>query len=491
MTKLTSILRWPQASLQRSLFCYVVLPMLLLSGLAIRFGLSFTHELVTQSLRTDLELIGRAIRLPVSDALQRQDGNAIVANLESVFTIGQVYGAAVYDTNGALVAATGIAEDDLSHSLLASEVVRTGEQQESYRAVAGWQVYSQFLPVIDRSGRIHGLLQITRRASDFEQSLARISQIAWLSWGALALLSFIIMLFGFNKAVGRYLLQLVDSMRRVTQGDMQHRAARAGPAELQEVAQCLNTMLDSIHQAEQQIQQQRQHQQKIEQQLKEQEKMATFGQLVSGVAHELGAPLTVIDGRVQRVLRLHQDDDTTRQLQAVRNQVQRLSYLVKQLQAFAYAPASARHLLQLPHLLQQAIQNLSYELHSSDPHPVLQQPCPEIRLEADSARLELAIVNLLRNAAQAARSSVTLTLTTEPGKAIIDIRDDGPGLPDGYSVEQLLSPFVSTKEQGKGTGLGLAIVQQIISEHGGRLLLENLPEGGCLARIELRTDVVR
>lgn len=486
MTKLSTFVRWPQASLQRSLFCYVVLPMLLLSALAIRFGLSFTHELVSQSLRTDLELIGRAIRLPVSDALQQNDGHAILANLESVFTIGQVYGAAVYDTEGRLVAATGIAEDDLSHSVLASEVVRTGEQQESYRDVAGWQVYSQFLPVIDRGGRIHGLLQISRRASDFEQSLTRISHIAWLSWGALALLSIIIMRLGHNRAFGRYLLQLVSSMRRITQGDRQHRAGIAGPSELQEVSRHLNTMLDSIQQAEQQILQQRQHQLLIEQQLKEQEKMAVIGQLVSGVAHELGAPLTVIDGRVQRVLRQHNDDDTSRQLTAVRGQVLRLSRLVKQLQAFAYTPLKSHQPLQLNLLLQQAIQNLSYELQSSDPQPELLHPCPDTLVQADHARLELALVNLLRNAVQAAEHQVTVQLSQRQGEAIIDICDDGSGLPPQYSVSQLLSPFVSTKEQGQGTGLGLAIVQQIIQEHQGQLSLKNRPQGGCHVRITLK-----
>ncbi|MCH8536421.1 MAG: DUF4055 domain-containing protein, partial [Alkalimonas sp.] len=86
MTKLSNIRHWHQASLQRSLLFYVVLPMLLLTGLAIRFGLTFTNELVTSSLRSDLELIGRAIRVPISDALLQQDTEAINAHLESVFT---------------------------------------------------------------------------------------------------------------------------------------------------------------------------------------------------------------------------------------------------------------------------------------------------------------------------------------------------------------------------------------------------------------------
>jgi signal transduction histidine kinase len=477
VTKLSSLLRWPQGSLQRSLFCYVVLPMLLLCGLAIRFGLSFTHDMVSQSLRSDLELIGRAIRTPVSDALLSGDGNAILANLESVFAINEIYGAAVYNTSGRLVASTGLAETDLTRSLAASEAVRTGEQQESYSVVSGWQLYSQFMPVTDRSGRIHGLLQITRRASDFEQSLTHLSRLAWLSWGALALLSFLIIRFGHNKAIGRYLWQLQGSMRRVAQGELQHRAVLSGPAEFQEVGHGLNAMLDSMQQAEHQLRQQQLQQQLLTQQL--------IGQLVSGVAHELGAPLTVIDGRVQRVLREHTDEDTERQLQAVRNQVSRLSTLVRQLQAFAYTPGAQRQPLSVAELLQQAIHSLSFELQAEDAQPQLQQPSPKVTLHGDPGRLELALVNLLRNAVQAATSSVSVQVEVNAGELAISVLDDGAGLPPQFSTEQLLSPFVSTKAQGRGTGLGLAIVQQIVLEHEGKLLLSNRPEGGCCVRITL------
>lgn len=488
MTKLSRVLGWPQSNLQRSLFCYVVLPILILTGLAIRFGVSYSQQLVSQSLSSDLELIGRAIRIPVSDALLRGDGHAIVANLESVFSIGQVYGAAVYDTEGRLVASTGLAEADLSNSALAFDVVRTGQQADAYRAVEGWQLYSQFLPVIDRGGRIHGLLQITRRASDFEQSFSYLSKLAWLSWGALALLSFVIIRFGHNRAIGRYLWRLLGSMRQVENGQASHRAEVSGPAELKEVSRGFNSMLDSMQQAQLQLASQRVQQQQMEQQLKEQEKMAVIGQLVSGVAHELGAPLTVIDGRVQRVMRRFDDPDTERQLQAVRNQVSRLSRLVKQLQVFAYTPITERQVQSLDTLLQQALQSISFELQHNEPQPQLQQPCPAILIHANAARLELALVNLLRNAVQAAKQQVLVSVSCDAGQVTICVVDDGPGLPAQFSVQQLMSPFVSTKAQGRGTGLGLAIVQQIITEHQGELTLANRAEGGCMACIILQQE---
>ena len=75
------------------------------------------------------------------------------------------------------------------------------------------------------------------------------------------------------------------------------------------------------------------------------------------------------------------------------------------------------------------------------------------------------------------------------GEVAISVLDDGAGLPAQFSAEQLLSPFVSTKAQGRGTGLGLAIVQQIVLEHQGQLLLSNRPQGGCCVRISLPLEV--
>lgn len=485
MTKLLSIQHWHQASLQRSLLLYVVLPMLLLTGLAIRFGLTFTNEMVTSSLRSDLELIGRAIRVPISDALLQQDTDAINAHLESVFTIGRVYGASIYDTDGNLVAATGVIERDLSDSQLASEVVRTGQQQDGYRSVSGQSLFSHFLPIIDRSGQIHGLLQISRKGSDFEQSLSRLSTLAWLSWLALALLSLLIMWRGHRRVIGEPIHALVSSMRRVAGGDTDYRAQVHGPTELQEVARGLNQMLDEIKAAEQQLLHQQKQQRHIEQQLKEKETMAAIGQVVSGVAHELGAPLSVIDGRAQRLLRQQPDEDSQRQLQAIRGQVLRLNHMVKQLQAFAHTPVASWQQIPLAQLLQQAIQGISYELQHDEAPPEIIPPCPEIMLLVDSPRLELALINVLRNAIQAATHRVIIVTELQQEQLHIRVQDDGQGLSNNLTTEQMMSPFVSTKPQGKGTGLGLAIVQQIMQEHHGSITLRNHSAGGCEVTLTL------
>src|SRR5690554_4792553 len=104
------------SSLQRTLLLFVVLPLVLLTALAIRFGLDQATQFQNQRLKNDLELIGRAISLPVGTALNNRDWQAVNLALDSVFVLGEVYGASVFDVDGNRIATAGITETDLSDS---------------------------------------------------------------------------------------------------------------------------------------------------------------------------------------------------------------------------------------------------------------------------------------------------------------------------------------------------------------------------------------
>lgn len=473
------------SGLQRTLLLYVVLPLLVLTGIAISFGLDEAAEVEDARLRGDIELVGRAIRLPISDALIRGNLTTVRANLDSVFSIGRVYGASVYDVNGVMIASAGIVESDLSQSLLAEQVVTTGEQQDSYREVAGRDVFSQFLPIQDRGGQIIGLLQITRKAQDFERSFSQLRQIAWITWLVLAVATVAILVFGHYRAVGQHVDKLVASMRRVAQGERDHRASTDGPEELREVAQGLNRMLDSIATAEAEIQRSQAQEAKLNQQLQASEKMAAIGQVASGVAHELGAPLTVIDGRARRLQQAHADTESQRQLNAIRGQVQRLTSMVKQLLAFSRTPVTTAQKLSVPQWLEQAYTSIGFEMDPQQAQLVPAQVEADVWVYGDPQRLELALVNVLRNAVQAAHHKVEVTVVADEQTIRIEVLDDGEGLPEGLTTEAAVRPFQTNKAQGQGTGLGLAIVEHILSDHSGTLALANAESGGCRVTLKL------
>jgi len=480
---------WSLSSLQRRLLIYVVVPMLMISGVAISVGLQVASDEANERLKSDLELLGRAISLPISDALLNNDLSTVQANLDSVFNIGRVYGASVYNVYGQQVAEAGITETDLSNSQLALQTVQTGVKQDDYRRVEGRDVFSQFLPIVDRGGRIIGLLQINRRASDFDESFKTLSQYAWLSWAAFGLITIAVLVFGHYRGVGRHVVALKDAMLRVAEGNRSTRVTPAGPSELQEVAQGFNRMLDSITEAEQELEQRREHEASLQQALREQEKMAAIGSVASGVAHELGAPLTVIDGRASRLLRNHKDEDSQRQLKAVRGQVQRLTGLVNQLLAFSRTPVQQREAISLRDLIATAMTSIEFEQDKGSAKVVIKE-LVDVILKVDIKRLELALVNVLRNGLQAAESEVLVAAEFADEGVIITIDDDGEGLPESMK-DKALQPFETNKPQGKGTGLGLTIVKHVLNDHNGELSLTNNPNGGCRVTLSLPAQCLR
>lgn len=106
---------------------------------------------------------------------------------------------------------------------------------------------------------------------------------------------------------------------------------------------------------------------------------------------------------------------------------------------------------------------------------------PSLNLEVDPGQLEQALINLVKNAVEAVDGGgVRLSWRRERDSVVIDVDDDGPGLPDS---DNLFVPFFTTKPSGNG--IGLLLCRRIVEAHGGVLSLDNRPEGGCRARLRL------
>src|SRR5699024_9095104 len=145
--------------------------------------------------------------------------------LGSVFVLGEVYGASVFDVAGNRVASAGVTETDLSDTTIPARIRTTGEGQEAFSQIAGRNLFSHFLPLFDTGGQVQGLIQITRRASDFGRVLQQLTVIAWAVWGLFSLAILAAVLLGHYGGVGRYVDNLLAHMRRVADGDLAHRAA--------------------------------------------------------------------------------------------------------------------------------------------------------------------------------------------------------------------------------------------------------------------------
>lgn len=477
---------WGLNGLQRTLLLFVVLPLVLLTGLGIRFGLDQANQYQEQRLKNDLELLGRAVSIPIGNAVNNGDREAVESALRSVFVLGEVYGASVFDVDGNRIASAGITVKDLTATTIPARIRFTGEGQEAYSQIAGYRFFSHFLPVFDTAGQIRGLIQISRRASDFDRALGQFTLIAWLSWGLFSLAILASVLLGHYGGVGRYVDKLLAHMHRVAAGDLSHRALLEGPQEVASLAQGLNQMLDSIEQAHRELDAHRAAETQLVARLKDNEKMVAIGSMAQGIAHELGAPLSVIDGRARRLERVGSlNEQQQRNLSGIRTQVSRLTRTVHQLLDYCRPAATQPRALTASVVINDVIEAISPELEAKGCQLTTQLPPGLPAFLADAGRLELALLNLLRNALQAAENGIGIYVAANSRWLVIRVIDDGQGLPENCSPARLTQPFFTTKSPGEGTGLGLAIVQAVAEEQGGYFTLSNHVDGGCEACLML------
>ncbi|MDX2352277.1 sensor histidine kinase [Stutzerimonas xanthomarina] len=477
---------WQRTStLRGALLLKVVIPLV-----AIMLGFSFlmlwtVERNSERRLQEEVELVARAVRLPLSDSLEKKHERTSQQVLESVLGVGRVYGAYLYDDQGELVAFAGAIEPDQDQTSI-QELTADGKRRGGYQRIRGREVYSYFLPLEQSGGRINGLLQVTRRWNDFERDTRRLRFIAGISAAVLALAAVCIVLLGHWSAIGRHLQQLTQSMARVADGDRKHRAPRSGPQEIAVLGRALNQMLDSIADSEQRMAEQKTREAELEARLRRSQQLAAVGRLAAGVAHELGSPLSVIDGKAQRVLRSETLEDGQRKgLLQIRSQVQRLSEIVRQLLDFGRAAGRPVRRMPAEVLAHSSAAAVADELAVLNVTLQLEAAPEPLFCEVDPPRFEQALTNLLRNAAQASPGGqVLLRWWREEGCLLFQVEDDGPGVAEQHRAA-LFEPFFTTKPVGQGSGLGLAVAHGVVAECGGRIELVESSLGGAAFRISL------
>jgi len=251
-----------------------------------------------------------------------------------------------------------------------------------------------------------------------------------------------------------------------------------------------NHMLNSIQKAEQQLEQQRRAQAKLEQELRRSEKLAAIGRFAAGTAHELGSPLSVISGKVQRSLRnAHLDLEHRQVFLTIQNQGLRMQYIIKQLVDFTRSNP-IRYAAAVPsRLAASAAAAVAEEGKANRATISLRGAKDAARIMMDPMRVEQALINLLRNAIQSARG-VSVLLSWQQGEEWVCfcVEDNGPGIPMEKRSE-IFEPFYTTKQVGQGTGLGLSVVHAVAEEHGGRVEVDDSRMGGACFRLMLPAKV--
>jgi two-component system sensor histidine kinase HupT/HoxJ len=259
---------------------------------------------------------------------------------------------------------------------------------------------------------------------------------------------------------------------------------------------------------------------RTQQQLLHSEKMASLGQLVAGVAHELNNPISFVLGNVHALSKYSErlrryiaaqharlpEAELQRQREALRidhlladlpsliegtlEGAQRTADIVHGLKRFSAMDPEERKPVNLIEVIERAI----HWVQKGRPAPVQVRwvPLQACTVLGSAGQLQQVMMNLLQNAFDALSAVpepmvwVEMGCTGDPQRSSVrvTVRDNGPGIPPEHLL-RIFDPFFTTKPVGKGTGLGLSISYGIVEQHGGRLAARNAEGGGAEFILEL------
>jgi len=233
-------------------------------------------------------------------------------------------------------------------------------------------------------------------------------------------------------------------------------------------------------------------------------KLASIGELASGVAHELNQPLMVIRGTVQLICRSVRrnnlnNDELMEQLDPIERNTKRMMNIINHLQTFSRQSKGEFRRLDFNKVVKGSFTLINEQLRLRNVEVMEAYASDLPPVQGSETRLEQVIINLITNARDAmdrqeenskgadeTKKMLRISTSEARDNSHVEIRitDSGKGIPPG-DLDRIFDPFFTTKEVGKGTGLGLSISYGIIKDHGGEIQVTETGPAGTTFRISL------
>ncbi len=228
----------------------------------------------------------------------------------------------------------------------------------------------------------------------------------------------------------------------------------------------------------------------LEQKAQFSSRLASVGELASGVAHEINNPLTAVIGYAHLLLdRKDIPGDIRRDIEVINEGAQRVAGIIKKLLVFARQARPERTYVDINEIINTTLELRAYSLQSNNVKVILQFD-PDLPMTvADPGQLQQVFLNLIMNAETEVKSvhgGGRLAIKTErAGDSLrVSFKDNGLGIAK-ENLERIFNPFFTTRRIGQGTGLGLSVCHGIVTEHKGRIWAESQLGKGATFVVEM------
>jgi len=469
------------------------------------FELARERDHLVGGLEHELRLIGTSVVVSLEDALRDGDPGQIEQHLASIERADPSVDVAILRRGGAVDASSPGMTSSAGLEETAQRAIATSAYAMLVEEEAGGRLVVA-LPYPEGVAAPEGAVVVTRPLDEVEAHL-RSARNAIVGSSLLLFGTTTVLLFLFVRwNLSRPLQALSAAMQRVMAGDL---SARAGgpPAghldadsrhdEVGALARQFEAMVGELSAARGRLAEAVESRATLERGLQRLDKLATLGQLSAGLAHEIGSPLQVMQGRTRALLsdRARDPDEVRRIATIVNEQADRITRIVEQLLRFARRtpPPLAAVALEAPvravlDLLEHAARQgeVALELDAAPGVP---------RVRADVDGVQQVVLNLVKNALEATARGGRITVLLRPTEtagadgraragARLEVVDSGCGMSEA-TLARLFEPFFTTRAALGGSGLGLAVVRSIVVAHGGTVAASTVAGVGSRFTVDL------
>lgn len=471
--------------------------MIILSGYGY-FHIVTRRDILIKKMKVEVRSIGRTLKVPLEKISLPREMEYIQELIDTVEEYEKTLGVIVYHQGKNLTFHSRSLEEGIQpYLVLIKTSIKEDFPQEEFMVYKKDPVFVYVFPLKDRNGKNSGGVAILQYTSFMEQ------EVQGAEWGIFITILILIggtvgfVLYGTRKWISEPISQLMGGVKNLAKGNFDTQFVLNRKDEISELAQAFNQMAVDLRKAQEQIIEEAETKIELERTLRQSEKLATIGQLASGLAHEMGTPLNIIGGRAELIKRKIKDKEgQQKDLDIIVQQTERITKIIQQLLGFVRKKKPEQKFLEMNTLLETTLDFLDHQIQKQGVKVVKEMSDHLPPVMGDPDQLQQVFLNLILNAVQSMPEGGGLRLSSssrwiskggieddQREYVVLSVVDTGIGMEEEV-VENIFNPFFTTKEE-KGTGLGLTVSQGIVQDHEGWIEVESKIGKGSQFRVYL------
>ncbi len=471
-------------NLGTKLTCYLLLGVLVVMGLDLYLSVKRIQTDLLHDVRHEVAAISRTLHIAVT-LIDRTDNpeSYFTSFVASLSNFENVLDVVFYDRAAQIVARSTTLQEHQLPEVNIHQVISTQTPAEGLFKAGRVQRYYRVEPMVTMVGEGIAAMLVLEDFPFFTRVLRERMVVALgATLGLLVVLASIVAVV-VRRSIAQPLRTLTRQVEAIGQGHCIQRLPLTRSDEIGRLAHEFDRMCIRLDAACRALEAENEAKLRLERDLRQSEQLATLGKLASRLAHEIGTPLNVIQGRAEQLLRRENLTEKDRAfLEVIVSQIDRISGFITQLLAPARRSEPHLRVVQLHDIVRRVWEAVSDRGAAAHVEVTLELSEGLPPVMGDPEQLQQVLLNLSVNALQAVGPDGQVTLRTRfqpdghlspAGQVEVEVADTGPGIP-AHDLPHIFEPFFTTKGLTGGTGLGLTISREIVRSHHGEIRVESI-----------------